>query len=156
MSKITKSQQEAFLEHLAQTANATDSAKVSGIRQFDLYRMRREDEDFRVLWDEAFEIGQATCEDSARRRAFQGYEKPVYQGGIEVGRVREYSDTLAKFILEADKPEKFRRTKTVELQGLDALARSMSDAELNEAIEKYTRRVGVDSGTIEESKVKPA
>lgn len=50
------------------------------------------------------------CEGELHRRAFKGVLKPVYQGGARVGSIREYSDTLAIFLMKAHRPEKYRDT----------------------------------------------
>lgn len=41
----------------------------------------------------------------AHRRAVEGVEKPVFHKGVEVGSVREYSDTLLMFLLKKWHPE---------------------------------------------------
>ncbi|MDP2936788.1 MAG: hypothetical protein Q8O86_09895 [Dehalococcoidia bacterium] len=38
----------------------------------------------------------------------KGTEKPVFQGGQQVGVVREYSDVLLIFLLKGARPEKYR------------------------------------------------
>lgn len=53
-------------------------------------------------------------EQEAFRRAVEGTEKPVFgsmgfrMGSGEIGRVREYSDTLLIFLLKGARPEKYR------------------------------------------------
>lgn len=56
----------------------------------------------------AAQKGLDAMEDEARRRAFDGVAKPVYQGGRKVGVVQEFSDTLAIFLLKGGKPDKYR------------------------------------------------
>jgi hypothetical protein len=51
---------------------------------------------------------RSRLEDEAVRRAYEGVERPVFQGGKQVGVVREYSDTLLIFLLKALRPEKYR------------------------------------------------
>jgi len=44
-------------------------------------------------------------EAEAWRRAVEGVEKPVFQGGVQVGVIREFSDSVLMFLLRARKPE---------------------------------------------------
>ena len=46
-------------------------------------------------------------EDEAKRRAYEGVKKPVYQGGKRVGYVQEYSDTLLIFLLKGTNKAKY-------------------------------------------------
>jgi len=55
-------------------------------------------------------------EEQADRRAFVGWEEPVYQGGRLVGVVKRFSDRLAEVQLGANRPEKYRE------QAADSLA----------------------------------
>src|SRR3546814_12055870 len=45
-------------------------------------------------------------------RAAHGVEKPVFYGGKPCGTVRQYSDTLAMFILRAKRPNTYGRAAT--------------------------------------------
>lgn len=104
----TPQKQARFLEALAAYGNVTQAAKACGMARRTLYDWRREDAAFAAAWDEASELGANALEDEARRRAFKGTLKPVYQRGEKVGTVREYSDTLLIFLLKGAKPEKYR------------------------------------------------
>ena len=61
-----------------------------------------------ISWDHLIEAGTEVLEDEALRRARDGTDKPIYQGGKKVGSVREYSDTLLIFLLKARNPAKYR------------------------------------------------
>ena len=37
----------------------------------------------------------------ARRRAFEGFDKPVFHAGEQCGLIRQYSDVLLMFLLKA-------------------------------------------------------
>ena len=52
-------------------------------------------------------MGGDVLEDEAVRRAKEGVEEPVYQGGKLVGHVQKYSDTLLIFLLKGAKPQKY-------------------------------------------------
>lgn len=49
-------------------------------------------------------------EQAATVRAVNGVDRPVFQGGKQVGTVKEYSDDLLKTMLRARNPEKYRET----------------------------------------------
>lgn len=67
--------------------------------------------------DEAIEQGSDILEAEAWRRAVEGVEEPVYQGGKEVGRIQRYSDTLMVLLLKGHKPQKFRERISSEVSG---------------------------------------
>ena len=49
-----------------------------------------------------------SLEEEARRRAHDGWQEPVYQGGKQVGTVQRFSDNLLMFLLKGKRPEVFR------------------------------------------------
>jgi hypothetical protein len=70
-------------------------------------------EAFEASRDEAAQV----LEDEAVRRAQQGVEEPVYQGGKLVGTVQRYSDTLLIFLLNGARPDKYKQRSSVEVTG---------------------------------------
>lgn len=106
-----------FLSVLSETASVTAASKATGLARSTWYRHRKSDTSFADAWDAALELGTDSLEDEAVRRAHEGTEKPVYQGGRMVGTVREYSDTLLIFMLKARRPEKFKDRVSQELMG---------------------------------------
>jgi hypothetical protein len=107
VTKETPERKETFLEKLRENPNVTQAAKSIRISRKTLYEWRKNDETFAKEWDDAVQDGTDALEDEAVRRALQGTEKPVYQGGKLVGTVREYSDTLLIFLLKGKRPEKY-------------------------------------------------
>lgn len=97
-----------FLEALAETANVTLACKACNASRQSAYDRRAADPKFKEQWDVALEIGIAALEDEAHRRAFAGFDEPVFYQGKTCGHVRRYSDTLAIFLLKAHRPEKYR------------------------------------------------
>lgn len=108
---------ELFLEYLREKPNITKAARWAGWTRQWVYVLRDEDPDFAKAWDEALEESVDLCEGELHRRAFDGTLKPVYQGGVKVGTVREYSDTLAIFLMKAHRPDKYREMTRTELTG---------------------------------------
>lgn len=110
---------ELFLEQLRKEPNITVAAHAAGYSREYVYDLRQNDEVFAEAWKEALEESVDLAESEMHRRAFKGTIKPVYQGGAKVGAIREYSDTLAIFLMKAHRPEKYRETIRQEHTGKD-------------------------------------
>lgn len=106
-----------FLTSLAKKGNVTIAAKSARIARRTAYARREVDEEFRKAWADAIDEAADLLEEEARRRAQDGTLKPIYQGGEQVGTVREYSDTLLIFLLKGARPEKYKERR--ELTGPD-------------------------------------
>ena len=106
----------------------------AGISRTTAYRTRDRYSSFADPWEEALLDAADILEGEARRRAVDGVEKPVYYKGKLIDTVREYSDGLLTLLLKAQKPERFRDRRDVEVSGKDGgpirTAREMTDAEL--------------------------
>jgi hypothetical protein len=94
----------AFIDALMAGATVVSACKRAGVDQALPYDRRKHDEAFRLAWREACEIGTEFLEQEAQRRAYHGTLKPVYQKGVRVGYVREYSDTLLMFLIKKRDP----------------------------------------------------
>jgi hypothetical protein len=94
-----------FIERLRETANVSRAAKSAGVDRRTVYRERERSGAFGEAWDDALEEGTDYLEEEARRRAYEGMRKPVYQGGRRVGEIQEYSDTLMIFLLKGRRRE---------------------------------------------------
>lgn len=114
--KSTPEKKAAFCAALVVTGgNVTQACKAVDIDRTTPYTWCEEDPPFAKAWDRAKQIGCEVLEDEARRRAFEGCDRPVFYQGDECGVMREYSDTLAIFLLKGGMPEKYR--ERVELSG---------------------------------------
>lgn len=82
-----------------------------------MYQLRDEDPAFAAEWDNALQEAMDNAEGETYRRAVKGTLKPVFHKGEEVGKIREYSDTLLMFWLKAHRPEKYRETVRNEMTG---------------------------------------
>lgn len=107
-TKLTPKKRAEFLQCLLDAGNVSRAALKIGMSRVRLYELKKEDEDFSAAWDEAIEIGIDALEEEARRRAYEGTDKPVFYQGYQCGAIREYSDTLMIFLLKAHRPEKFK------------------------------------------------
>ncbi|MFN8525102.1 MAG: hypothetical protein U0821_18555 [Chloroflexota bacterium] len=56
------------------------------------------------------------------RRAVEGWEEPVYQGGELVGHSRRYSDSLLKLLLQSRDPATYRERLQVQHSGANGEA----------------------------------
>lgn len=56
-------------------------------------------------------------ETEARRRAVEGVETPVFQGGENVGSVQKFSDTLLIFLMKGAMPDKYADRQKVDHRG---------------------------------------
>lgn len=93
-----------FLAHMAVTGNVSDSCRQARISRPTVYRIRREVPSFKDAWNSAMKMARDNLEREAWRRAVDGVERKVFQGGKTVGVVREYSDALLTTMLRARHP----------------------------------------------------
>lgn len=112
--------------------NVKKACELSGMARSTVYRLRKNDPAFASVFSEAFEEGIDALEDEARRRAFEGVERPVFYQGKQCGAIREYSDTLLMFLLKGARPGKYRDAYRVEVNAANEAAR---DAEALRKIE---------------------
>jgi hypothetical protein len=82
--------------------------KVLGINRVTMYRWRQTDPLFAQTYSDAMEAGTDLIEQEARRRAVEGYDRPIFQRGALVGLERVYSDLLLMMLLRGRRPEVFR------------------------------------------------
>lgn len=102
-----------FINALIKTGNISVAAEMAQINRKTPYKAYDIDPDFARRWDEAIETYADNSEYEIDRRAFVGYDEPVFYQGKECGKVRKFSDTLAIFRLKALRPEKYRERYSV-------------------------------------------
>lgn len=125
--KFTPEKATAFCAALAETGIVSKACTAVEISRRTAYNWREEKPEFAEAWDRALKIGITALEDEAHRRAFDGVTEPVFHQGVECGRLRKYSDTLAIFLLKAHNPEKYRENSKVELSGHLAVGNMTED-----------------------------
>jgi hypothetical protein len=108
---------ERFLKAFARLGSVTGAAKAARCHRTLHYQWLREDPEYPRRYAEAREQAVDGLEDEAIRRARDGVEEPVYQGGKLVGTVRKYSDTLLMFLLNGLRPDRYRRKGDVHVAG---------------------------------------
>lgn len=114
--QIAAAKREAFLKALALTGVVAKAAAAIGMDRSTVSRWRA-DPAFSQAWDEALEEAADRLEAEAIRRAVEGVEEPVYQGGQLVGTRTVYSDMLLGKLLGANRPAKFRERYDVTSAG---------------------------------------
>lgn len=100
--------QKKFLVEFALCGNVLRSANKARITRRTVYLWLETDAEFKKLYELAREDAIDALEEEARRRAHDGYLKPVYQQGEMVGQIREFSDTLMVLLLKGHKPETYK------------------------------------------------
>ena len=128
-----RAQMSAFLDALAETANAREATRVVGIAARTPHHWRklsRENEGdpawlvtwsgdddpkpFHLAWQEAMDTAIDAVEFDVRRRAVEGVEEPLVFRGRKTGEtVRRRSDLLSMFFLKRHRPE-FRDNVKIE------------------------------------------
>ncbi len=108
---IRHGKKRAFLKAYAETGGIlSHAAKAAGCDRHSHYNWMKDDADYAALFESiAKDMAYDRLEDEATRRAVDGWDEPVYQGGELVGFKRRYSDTLLIFMLNGARPEKYRR-----------------------------------------------
>jgi hypothetical protein len=108
---------DAFLAHLAETGILSDAAAAAGVDRSNVWRRRQEDAEFAQAVEQALDMAADKLEAEARRRALDGVEEPVYQGGQQVGTRTVYSDSLLALLLKGRRKKVF--AERIEQTGAD-------------------------------------
>jgi hypothetical protein len=96
-----------FLQEFAACGTVTRASRAAKVGRRTVNDWLERDAAFRELYEDALEEAVDMVEDEARRRAIKGTLKPVYQGGVKVGTIREYSDAMLAMILKGRRKEVF-------------------------------------------------
>lgn len=108
---LSPEKEEAFLAAIANGGWHTTVLKALNLTWRVLSLHMTVVPDFRERYDEAVKMREQLMtilrEEEADRRAIEGWDDPVFQGGIQVGVVRKYSDRLMELRLKAADPAKY-------------------------------------------------
>lgn len=120
--ELATAKRDAFLAAFAELGTVTHAAQSVGIDRKRHYEWMDTDPEYPHLFSEAGVKAKEAMVREARRRAIEGTEKPIYQGGKLVGTIREYSDTLLIFLMKGAMPETYRERVdvTMDIPGLAA------------------------------------
>jgi len=98
----------AYLRGFVTDGTLTTGCRTAKVAPRTVYAWREHDDDFVLAENQARGALADKLEAEAIRRAYNGWERPIYQRGILVGVERCYSDMLLKMMLGALRPEKYR------------------------------------------------
>lgn len=104
----TRGRQAAFLAAFVRLGVVTYAARAARISRAIVYHWRDTDPRFEVRFQVASEEVADLLETEARRRALDGWEEEVYQGGVLVGTVRKYSRQMLILLLRGPSPGSLR------------------------------------------------
>jgi len=110
-----KAEQIAYLAAYSIIGSVTYSCKCAGIVTRTIYNWK-EDPVFMEYYERAQQAYTEYLELEAQRRAVMGVPEEVYYKGEVVGEKRNYSDSLLKFLLKGNNPEKYQESK-IEIKG---------------------------------------
>ncbi|MBC8240921.1 MAG: hypothetical protein H8E30_10660, partial [Alphaproteobacteria bacterium] len=91
---------DAYVDALARHGSHAQAAKVAGVGRSTAERHRKDNEEFRLLCEEAQEVYADALEREADRRAVKGVKEAVYYQGKVVGHKKNFSDVLLMFRLK--------------------------------------------------------
>lgn len=115
------------LDCLRKGHTPAEAAAAAGVSRATLFNWKRDDQNFAAAWLEAVEEGTDRIEAEAYRRAVEGVSRPVFQGGEEVGRVQEYSDTLLTLLIKGRRPGQFNTERHQHVGGDNGPIQTQAD-----------------------------
>lgn len=117
--KTLRPKKRAFLLAYAECGNITEASQLCDISRQRHYDWMRKDPEYPALFKAAHEQFCDKLEKEIYRRAVRGTNRPVFYQGRQVGKIREYSDTLLIFRAKGEMPDKYRERTDVSLGGKD-------------------------------------
>lgn len=99
-----------FIEALAETGLVSAAAEIVDMSVTSCYRLRRAPggEHFARAWRTALVQAAERLVDLAFARAIEGVEEPVFHQGRRIGARTRFDERMAKFIMRAYLPDRFR------------------------------------------------
>lgn len=96
---------------LANRFRHNEAATAAGIQWAEFRLLVCKNEELATLYQEAQEIRRMgvaeQVQDNIERRALEGWDEPIYQGGKQVGYRRRFSDRCMEMLAKSVSPEKF-------------------------------------------------
>ena len=108
---------DAFLAALAECGILSQASEIAGVDRIHVWRRRQTDPEFNSACEQAIDMAADKLEREARRRAIEGVEEPIYQGGQLVGTRLVFSDSLLSLLLKGRRKKVF--AERVETTGAD-------------------------------------
>jgi len=132
----------AFLEAVSAGWSVSHAADRADVHRRRFYELAKADGEFAAELRDAVQTGTHALEDEARRRAVDGVDEPVFQGGELVGHVRRYSDRLLEFLLKKRDPSYRERSEVTVAGGIELRTPEMEAAlsRFNQTVERLIAR----------------
>jgi len=108
---------EAFIQNYTHIGTVKGAAAATGVTRKTIYEWLKADSAFNAEFERAKEDVTDELEQEAKRRAYEGVDKPIYWQGKLVDTIKEYSDTLLIFLLKGNRPDKYRERSEHHLSG---------------------------------------
>lgn len=107
LENITVEQVERFFGHLEKNGVLYRAAELAGLSYQTINRLKKDDEDFKALVNEAMQVYREVLEQEAHRRAVTGWDEPVFsqKTGEKIGTVKRYDSKLLELMLKRHIPE---------------------------------------------------
>lgn len=154
---LTQQQQTDFVAHLISSGSMQKAADSIGVSIASVRLALSADP---ALWGAA-ESAIRSCrvailEDEAMRRAVDGVEEPVFQGGQLVGTKRVYSDSLLKLMLQAADPARYGDSRRVDITSSDGSLALLDDSTRAARIAQLLAAASERSGKLPAPAPRPA
>ncbi len=144
--KWTARRKAVFLDVLRTTANVSAACRAAGVSRARAYQHRTQDKAFKEEWENAQEEALDNLEETLRRRAIEGIEKPVYYAGKECGTVVSYNDNLGMFLLKSRRRHIYGDDKSSASSELD------ENQSIRDVLLEKIKRLANDEAAIDEQK----
>ncbi len=93
-NRFTEQRKEVYLNELRRTGIKKQARIVANVSPSCVERHRKRHPEFQQAELDSLVSYCQKIEEEINRRAIEGVSRPVYQGGKQVGSIREYSDAL--------------------------------------------------------------
>lgn len=135
-----------FLEAFARLGNVSGAARETHILRKSHYDWMQ-DPTYAARFREAEKVAADALIQEARRRALEGTDRPVFQGGAQVGSVREYSDPLLMFLMKGAMPNVYRERYIAPDPDAAALDAGISERQRQLLMDELDALEGADAVT---------
>jgi transposase-like protein len=102
--KFTPARRAKFIQFVKETGLLAKSAQSVGLSKAQLDKVRKQEPEFDDRVSQALDVYRDSLEAEIRRRGVEGYEEPIYQGGVLVGHKQRYSDRLLEMLAKRHIP----------------------------------------------------
>jgi len=106
--KLVKELKQVFCRSYARHGIISDGTVAAGITYRTYHKWRKDDELFNEDCKTAEAMANDLMEREARRRAIDGFERPIIYQGEVTGEYTDFSDALLTTLMKGNKPEKYK------------------------------------------------